>query len=196
MSHIPRNNAPEALPEALPEDAGREMVAMAASIKGAAVSALAGPRDPGPDETRQLFQIIDRQADRLSVLARALIRPGQPGPHEPDGLRIDHERRLVTLSGRPVRLTATEYDILHELSANAGHVLTHDRLLLRVRGPEYLGNPRLLQAHIKTLRRKLGDDARNPRHILTEFRVGYRMPAPRPPSGIPETPKRGSIPDG
>ncbi len=60
-----------------------------------------------------------------------------------------------------MQLTATEYNLLVELSANAGRVLTHDQLLQRVWGLEYSGNPRLLQNFVKTLRRKLGDDAKS-----------------------------------
>ena len=82
-----------------------------------------------------------------------------------------------------MQLTETEYKLLVELSANAGQVLTHDYLLQRVWGPNYSGNPRLLQAFIKTLRRKLGDNARNPCYIFTEFRVGYHMPKDRASGG-------------
>ena len=91
-------------------------------------------------------------------------------------LKIDYAQRSVTVAGRPVQLTETEYNLLVELSANAGRVLTHDYLLQQVWGLDYSGNPRLLQAFIKTLRRKIGDNARHPRYIFTEFRVGYRMP--------------------
>ena len=91
-------------------------------------------------------------------------------------LNINYAQRRVTIAGRPVKLTETEYRLLVELSASAGRVLTHDYLLQRVWGFEYSGNPRLLQAFIKTLRGKLGDNARNPRYIFTEFRIGYFMP--------------------
>ncbi len=91
-------------------------------------------------------------------------------------LKIDYAQRRVTVAGRPAQLTQTEYNLLVELSANAGRVLPHDYLLQRVWGLDYSGNPRLLHAFIKTLRRKLGDNARHPRYIFTEFRVGYRMP--------------------
>ena len=114
---------------------------------------------------------------------RAALRKGsafgQARPLEPyalGNLKIGYAQRRVTVDGRPVRLTATEYNLLVELSANAGNVLTYDQLLQRVWGSEYSGNARLLHAFVKTLRRKLGDDARNPSFIFTEFRVGYRMP--------------------
>ena len=119
----------------------------------------------------------------LVARVRAALRRRPPSGEgrsaEPYGLgdlRIDYERRLVTVSGEPVRLTATEYKVLTELSSNAGRVLTYDQLLQRVWGFEYAGNPKLLQAFVKTIRRKLGDDSKDPSYIFTEFRVGYRMP--------------------
>ena len=90
-------------------------------------------------------------------------------------LRINYAERSVTVNSRPVKLTATEFDLLIELSTNAGRVLTHDHLLHRVWGPTYLGDSQLLRTYVKYLRQKLGDDASNPKYIFTEPRVGYRM---------------------
>ena len=90
-------------------------------------------------------------------------------------LEIDYLERRVTMAGRPLRLTATEYELLSQLSANAGRVLTHEQLLRLAWGADYPNDPRLLRSFIKKLRGKLGDDADNPVYILTEPRVGYRM---------------------
>ena len=81
----------------------------------------------------------------------------------------------MAVEGEPVDLTATEYGVLYELAVRAPRVLTHGDLLQRVWGPERVGEPWLVRDVVKRLRRKLGDDARNPRYILTEHRVGYRM---------------------
>ena len=81
----------------------------------------------------------------------------------------------MTAADRTVRLTATEYKLLFELSINAGRVLTHDQLLRRVWGRDYSGDTLLLRSFVKKLRRKLGDDASSPTYIFTEPRVGYRM---------------------
>ena len=99
-------------------------------------------------------------------------------PYRLDGLAIDYAERRVTVAGRPVRLTATEYKLLFELSVHAGRVLTHDQLLARVWGAEYSGDSRLVRAFVKKLRRKLRDDAGQPTYIFTEPRVGYRMAKP------------------
>ena len=98
-----------------------------------------------------------------------------PPPYSVGELRIDYAERRVTVAGRPVRLTATEFEVLHRLSAVPGRVLTHDQLLQWVWGRERRGEPWLVRNVIKRLRNKLGDDASNPNYIMTEPRVGYRM---------------------
>ena len=81
----------------------------------------------------------------------------------------------MTVAGRPVHLTATEYGLVFELSVNAGRVLTHDELLQLVWGPGSSGDARQVRSIVKNLRRKLGDDADNSTYIFTEPRVGYRI---------------------
>ena len=92
-------------------------------------------------------------------------------------LSIDYAPRKVALAGEPVELTGTEYAVLYQLAAQAPNVLTHGLLLRRVWGPERVGEGWLLRNVVKKLRRKLGDDAADPRYIITEPRVGYRMAA-------------------
>ena len=93
-------------------------------------------------------------------------------------LTIDYADRSVTVSDRPVQLSRTEYKLLFELSTNAGRVLTHSQILQRVWGEGYFGDSQLLRAAVKNLRHKLRDDAKNPRYVFTEPRVGYRMAKP------------------
>ena len=119
----------------------------------------------------------------LTARIRAALRKqvdlleGEPSaPYEADELSIDYARRRAAVSGETVELTATEYNVLHELAANAPRVLTHGALLHRVWGPERVGEPWLVRDVIKRLRHKLGDDAGSPSYIFTEPRVGYRMP--------------------
>ena len=90
-------------------------------------------------------------------------------------LPINYPGRRVTLAGRPVELTATEYALLFELSINSGLVLTHDRLRQRGRGEGNSGDSGLVRIIVKKLRRTLGDEANNPAYIFTEPRVGYRI---------------------
>ena len=94
-------------------------------------------------------------------------------------LAIRYEQRRVTVAGRPVELTATEFELLRALSINAGRVLTYDTLLRRVWTERSRGaGDATVRTFVKRLRRKLGDDASRPAYILTERGVGYRMPGP------------------
>ncbi len=99
-----------------------------------------------------------------------------PEPFSVGGLTVNYAERRVSLAGRPVQLTDIEYRMLLELSANAGRVLANAELLQRVWGPAHSGRSGAVRSVIKNLRRKLGDDASNPAYIITEPRVGYRMP--------------------
>ena len=114
---------------------------------------------------------------------RKRLEPFQDEPSEPyagGGLGIDFAKRRVTVAGEPVELTATEYGVLYQLAVHAPRVLTHGVLLQLVWGPERVGEPWLVRDIVKRLRRKLGDDARSPRYILTEPRVGYRIAGEEP----------------
>ncbi len=99
-------------------------------------------------------------------------------PYQMGDLTVDYVERRVAVAGQPVHLTATEYQLLFELSTNAGRVLTQNHLLRRVWGPEYFGDSQPLRTIVKKLRRKLGESASSPKYIFTEPRVGYRMPKP------------------
>jgi two-component system KDP operon response regulator KdpE len=105
----------------------------------------------------------------------------QRAPYEPRELGelvVDPVGRLVTVGGNPISLTATEYRLLLELADSPGRVLTHDEILDRVWGPGYAGQYELVRSFVRTLRRKLGDDARHPRFVLAERGVGYRLVKP------------------
>ena len=123
--------------------------------------------------TELLARVASSLRKRRGAVTTAPLQPFNMGD-----LAIGYADRSVTVSGRPVGLSATEYKLLFELSTNAGRVLTHDQILRRVWGLKYSGERDLLRAAVKNLRRKLGDDAREPRFIFTEPRVGYRMAKP------------------
>ena len=116
----------------------------------------------------------------LTARVRASLRVrAEPEPLVIGELAIDYDARRVTVAGRPVELTATEYQLLRVLSMNAGRVLTFDSLLRQAwRGRQSAGDPKLVRAVVKRLRRKLGDDAAHPAYVRNERGVGYRMPKP------------------
>ncbi|WP_419937890.1 ATP-binding protein [Candidatus Palauibacter sp.] len=109
----------------------------------------------------------------------ALRGRAEPARFELDALSVDYDRRRVTVSGRTVKLTATEYEVLRVLSVNAGRVSTYRSLLRRAwtRHPGHV-KPKLVHAVVQTLRRKLGEDGSRAAYIVNERGVGYRMPAP------------------
>ena len=96
-------------------------------------------------------------------------------PYVMGDLTINYVDRSVTMAGELIRLTPTEYKLLYELSTNAGRVLTHEELLEQVWDQDRPGDQRLLRSFVKSLRHKLGDDARRPSYVFTESGVGYRL---------------------
>ena len=116
----------------------------------------------------------------LAARIRAALRRREaPPPSESfvlGDLTIDYAERRVTLAGRDVELTTTEYGTLATLSVNAGRVTTYEHLLRRVWGLDRDADIRPMRTVVSSLRRKLGDDAERPSYIFTEVRVGYRMP--------------------
>ena len=90
-------------------------------------------------------------------------------------LKIDLAARRVTISGNEVHLTPTEYRLLAELAKHAGKVLTQRHLLKEVWGPGYSDRPHYLRIYMANLRAKLEADPAQPRRLLTETGVGYRL---------------------
>jgi len=93
-------------------------------------------------------------------------------------LTIDFTTRTVTVDGQPVRLTPTEYSLLHYLVLNEGTVLTHRALLEKVWGEEYSDSPEYLKVYIQRLRNKLEEDLGNPKLLISERGLGYKFVKP------------------
>ncbi|MYA08511.1 MAG: response regulator [Holophagales bacterium] len=106
----------------------------------------------------------------------ALRRQERPAPFVLGELSIDYESRRVTVEGRALDLTATEFDLLRVLSLNAGRVMTYATLLRQVWGKAGSAGPNRVRVFVRSLRRKLGEDAERPTWIFNERGVGYRMP--------------------
>ncbi len=90
-------------------------------------------------------------------------------------LVIDTDRREITLDGVAVQLTRSEFDLLVALAGGPGRVYSRYELITRVQGYDYDGYERTVDAHVKNLRRKLGEDPRQPRLVLTVTGVGYKL---------------------
>ena len=123
---------------------------------------------------------------RGALRRRLAASAGEPSePFALGDLVIDYAERRVSVAGRAIHLTPTEYELLFELSVNAGRVLTFDALLDRVWGLGRSGDRGSVRTYVKRLRRKLREDAGNPKYIFAEPRVGYRMPKGGQTSGEP-----------
>ena len=118
----------------------------------------------------------------------ALRRQSDPEPFRLGALAIDYAARRVTVNGRPLKLTATEYDLLRVLAVNAGRVVTHTDLLRQVWRRHNVGNSAPVRAFVKKLRNKLGDDAASPTYISSVRRIGYRMAQPSKDSTVDSSP--------
>jgi len=110
-----------------------------------------------------------------SVLRRARMPDEirEPSSFIRGNIEIDLLRRRVTVAGKEVRLTPTEYMLLQELASNVGKVLSHTHLLGRVWGADYVEDRQFLHVFINRLRTKLEADPQNPEYITTVSGVGY-----------------------
>ena len=113
---------------------------------------------------------------RTAETAAAAPAPSEE-PVEIQGLRIEPAARRVYLDGEELDLSRKEYELLVELAANAGRVVTREDLMARVWDENWFGSTKTLDVHIGWLRRKLGDDAAHPRWIETVRGVGFRFAA-------------------
>ena len=93
-------------------------------------------------------------------------------------LKIDISGHKVSVEGKPVDLTASEFKLLTTLARYPGRVYTRMELVEKVLGYDFEGYERTIDSHVKNLRAKLGDDPRNPRWLYTVHGVGYRFEVP------------------
>ena len=169
---------------------GLEMLVRVGRVSNAPVIVMAGhgwDQHIGRAFELGAFDYVAKPFTSTEMLARIGIalrgrsvagRNERSGQYQSGELSIDYVEREVSVSGRPIHLTATEYKLLTELSTYAGRVLTHEQLLRRVWGPHYTSDSRIVRTYVKELRHKLGDNASRPTYIFNEPGVGYRMPKP------------------
>ena len=111
-------------------------------------------------------------------IAAALRRQAGPETFVLGTLAVSYAERRVTVDGRPVRLTATEYKLLRLLTLNAGSVSTYESIVHGLWNGSEVADADRVRTFVKQLRRKLGDDSKRPAWILNERGVGYRVPRP------------------
>ena len=117
---------------------------------------------------------IDELLARVRAALRRVDRTGEPIV-DLGGLVVDLQRRLVTLDGKQVSLTPTEYELLELFVRNEGKLLTHPTILREVWGPAYGAESHYLHVYVSQLRRKIERDPARPSFLLTEAGAGYRL---------------------
>jgi two-component system KDP operon response regulator KdpE len=112
---------------------------------------------------------------RVALRHRGTALAAAVTQHSLDDLQIDLTSRLVTVRGQTVHLTPTEFNLLARLVRSAGRVVTHRQLLSDVWGTEFTEHTHYLRLYMGQLRAKIEQDPVEPRHLLTETGVGYRL---------------------
>ena len=125
----------------------------------------------------------------VARIRTSLRRRADPEPFILGDLAINYDLRRVSVADVQVELTAKEYELLRVLSLNAGRVSTFDALIHQVWGEYGYANHKLVRSLIKSLRRKIGDDARAPDYILNVRGVGYRMARPDDHKAVSQVPE-------
>jgi two-component system KDP operon response regulator KdpE len=111
---------------------------------------------------------------RVALRHAAHLSSGSQPVFSDDGLVIDYAARNVSLDDTEIHVTPTEFDLLCELTRNAGKVMTHHLLLGRVWGPASVTDTQYLRTYINQLRRKIERDPAHPQRIINEPGIGYR----------------------
>ncbi len=119
-----------------------------------------------------------RAALRRSQLFSNDLAPGRATTAVIGALAIDYAQHLVTLSGKELTLTPTEYRLLAYLAQNVGRVVTQDLLLEHVWGEDYLGESHMLQVNVNRIRHKLEMDPAHPQYLKTKVGIGYLLTVP------------------
>jgi two-component system KDP operon response regulator KdpE len=112
---------------------------------------------------------------RIRAALRRIPVTGDTAIIQADDLEIQPAARSVKVSGREVRLTPKEFDLLHYLAINPNVTIAHTKLLQAVWGPDYGGEVEYLRTFINQVRKKIEKDPAHPKHILTEPWVGYKF---------------------
>ena len=127
-----------------------------------------------PFSIKELLARVKAILRRVQVAAKS-AGGGQGGPIEVNRLAIDPVRREVRVEGRPVELTAREFDLLLHFARHPGRVYTRAQLLDQVWGYGHEGYEHTVNSHINRLRKKIEQDPARARYILTVWGVGYKF---------------------
>lgn len=151
------------------------------TAKDSEADKVAGLELGADDYVTKPFSVRELVSRVRANLRRAHARGSAPaGPSEGEVLacgpvRMDLARHEVTVRGEPVELPPKEFELLEALLRRPGHLLTRERLIDEVWGPDYFGDTRTLDVHVKRLRRKIEEDPHRPVHLVTVRGLGYKL---------------------
>ena len=143
------------------------------TAKSEEVDKLIGLSVGADDYITKPFSARELEARIQAVLRRPRANSDRGKRVTVNGLTLDAESREVLVDGREVNLTRVEFDILAALTSRPRMIFSRRQLIDRVWGPDWYGDGHLIDVHIAELRRKVGDDPRDPRYIRTVRGVGY-----------------------
>jgi len=147
------------------------------TAKGGEMDKVAGLEVGADDYITKPFSMREFRSRVKAALRRSrmAIGPQNEEPIEHGELRIDPERRTVTLAGNEIGATYVEFEILSALARSPGKVLSRETLLEHVWGDFEYRDPRTVDVHIRHLREKIEVDAKQPEYLFTVRGVGYRF---------------------
>jgi two-component system response regulator RegX3 len=152
------------------------------TAKSSEIDTVVGLEVGADDYVTKPFRLRELVARMRAVMRRVATPDGPSVPGdaiEVEGLALDPERHEVRLDGELLPLPLKEFELLELLMTNAGRVLTRETLIDRIWGPNYVGDTKTLDVHIKRLRAKIEVDAARPRRITTLRGLGYKFEVPR-----------------
>lgn len=123
---------------------------------------------PKPFSPRELTARVNALFRRISTSSSILTFNGGE-------LQVNKDKRIVKVKGEEVPFTPNEFDILYALIANKGNILSREQIIDKVFGIDFNGSDRTVDVHIKNIRKKIEDNPKTPKYIITATKVGYKF---------------------